>query len=180
MKTLAFGASNSRNSINKALAIYAATLLSKEVMTTDIEILDLNDFEAPIYSIDYEKEYGVPDAAKALKEKLQSANQIIISFAEHNGSYTAAYKSIFDWMTRLEGSVYDGKSMVLLSTSPGARGGASVLATAETSMPFFGATVKASLSIGKFYDVFDMAAGALKDADIKAKLIDALSAFKDG
>ncbi|MEM7492930.1 MAG: NAD(P)H-dependent oxidoreductase [Pseudomonadota bacterium] len=178
MKTLAFGASNSRNSINKALATYAASLLSEEVMTTDIEILDLNDYQAPIYSIDYEKEHGIPDAAKALKEKLQSAYQIIISFAEHNGSYTAAYKSIFDWMTRLEGSVYDGKSMVLLSTSPGVRGGASVLATAETSMPFFGATVKASLSIGKFYDVFDIEAGEVMDPVIKQKLLEALEGFK--
>lgn len=179
MKTLAFGASISSTSINKALATYAAHLLSDEIMETEIEIIDLNDYAAPIYSIDHEKAHGIPDAAKALKDKIQSADQIIISFAEHNGSYTAAYKSIFDWMSRLEGKVYESKPVVLLSTSPGARGGASVMAAAETSMPFFGATVKATLSVGGFYDVFDLEKGEVSDAETKARLIEALKSFKD-
>ncbi|MEL8054553.1 MAG: NAD(P)H-dependent oxidoreductase [Pseudomonadota bacterium] len=179
MKTLAFGASNSSTSINKALATYTVHLLAEEVMETEVEIIDLNDYAAPIYSSDHEKTYGIPDAAKALKDKIQSADQIIISFAEHNGSYTAAYKSIFDWMSRLEGKVYEGKPVVLLSTSPGARGGASVLATAEISMPFFGATVKATLSVGGFYDVFDFEKGEVSDAETKMRLIEALKSFKD-
>ncbi|MGB1252044.1 MAG: NADPH-dependent FMN reductase, partial [Candidatus Promineifilaceae bacterium] len=50
MTILAFGASNSRNSINKALVTYAATLINN-----DVEIIDLNDFEMPIYSQDREQ-----------------------------------------------------------------------------------------------------------------------------
>ena len=179
MKTLAFAASNSRNSINKALVTHAARLLADTVMDTEVEIIDLNDYVAPLYSIDIELESGVPEAAKALKAKIADADQVLISFAEHNGSFTAAYKSIFDWMSRLEGKVYDGKPVVLLSTSPGGGGAGSVLKQAEASMPFFGAEVKASLSVPKFAEAFDLEAGALRDDSLRAQLIEALSAFKD-
>jgi NAD(P)H-dependent FMN reductase len=40
MKIIAFGASPSKNSINKKLATYAAHLFENEV-----EVLDLNDFK---------------------------------------------------------------------------------------------------------------------------------------
>ena len=49
MKTvLAFSGSNSSSSINKQLVSYAGSLLSDVHLT----ILDLNDFEMPIYSTD--------------------------------------------------------------------------------------------------------------------------------
>ncbi|MBR9834664.1 MAG: NAD(P)H-dependent oxidoreductase [Alphaproteobacteria bacterium] len=178
MKTLAFAASNSRNSINKALVTYAAKLLSEQVMETEIDLVDLNDFAAPLYSIDIEMEDGIPQAAKDLKARIAAADQVLISLAEHNGSYTAAYKSIFDWMSRLEGKVYEGKPIVLLSTSPGGRGGASVKAQASASIPFFGGEVKASLSVPGFGQVFDTAKGELTDPDLHAELLKTLAAFK--
>lgn len=178
MKTLAFAASNSKNSINKKLVTYAARLLAEEVMETEIEIVDLNDFVAPLYSIDIEQADGVPEAAKALRAKIWDADQILISFAEHNGSYSVAYKSIFDWMSRLDGVVYDGKPVVLLSTSPGGKGGASVVAQAAASMPFFGAEVKATLSVPQFHNAFDVETGRLVDETANARLLEVLSAFK--
>ncbi|MEO0466648.1 MAG: NAD(P)H-dependent oxidoreductase [Pseudomonadota bacterium] len=177
MNILAFAASNSRNSINKALIGYCAQQLPNLVPGADVEMIDINDFDAPIYSIDYEKEHGVPDAAKALRGKVDGADGILISFAEHNGIYVAAWKSLFDWMTRLDGQVYDGKSLVLLATSPGGRGGAGVLAHAVESVPHFKGEVKASLAIAKFYDVFDMAAGQPVDEAVTKDLHDALLSF---
>ena len=50
-KIIAFGASSSKQSINKQLATYAAN----QFENTSIEILDLNDYEMPIFSIDKEK-----------------------------------------------------------------------------------------------------------------------------
>ena len=50
-KILAFGASNSINSINKRLASYTAKMISP----VESVIIDLNDFEMPIYSEDREK-----------------------------------------------------------------------------------------------------------------------------
>ena len=53
-KIIAFGASSSRNSINKQLATFAAN----QFKNTEVEILDLNDYEMPLFSVDKEKENG--------------------------------------------------------------------------------------------------------------------------
>ena len=101
MKILAFGASNSSTSINKQLATYTAG----QMTGADVTILDLNDFEMPIYSIDREKAGGIPSLAHDFKAEVKKADKIIISFAEHNGGYSAAFKNIMDWMSRIEGAV---------------------------------------------------------------------------
>ena len=119
MKVVAFAASNSRNSINKLLVTYAASLLD----SWETEILELNDFELPLFSVDREAELGQPELAKLFLKKLADADAIIISFAEHNLSYSAAYKNLFDWCSRITPKVFQGKPMVLLSTSPGGHGG---------------------------------------------------------
>ena len=85
-KVLAFGASSSSQSINVQLAKYTANSMSD----FEIEFLDLNDFEMPIYSMDREKETGIPELAMKFKGYIETADGILISFAEHNGAYTAA------------------------------------------------------------------------------------------
>ena len=50
MKVIAFGASSSRKSINKLLAAHAAHLVAQANESTEIEVLDLNDFEMPLFS----------------------------------------------------------------------------------------------------------------------------------
>ena len=168
MKVLALAASNSSTSINKLLATYAAGL----VPNADVEVLDLNDFEMPIFSEDKdkEKELGQPDLAKRFFQKIGEADAIIISYAEHNGSYTAAFKNVFDWTSRIDMKVYQGKPVIMLATSPGPGGAATVLAAATGSAPYFAAEVKGSLSIPSFYDNFDMEKGELKNEALAQKL----------
>lgn len=170
MKILAFAASNSRKSINRQLVTYAASLVDG----AEVEVLDLNDYELPLYSEDREKELGHPELAKAFLAKIAASNAVMVSFAEHNGSYSAAWKNLFDWSSRLGKKVFQDKAMVLLSTSPGARGGATVLAAATGSMPFFGGDVKASLAIPSFYENFDVERGVLRNAELKDRLIEAV------
>ena len=170
MKILAFAASNSSKSINKQLATYAASL----VEGADVEILDINDYEMPIFSQDREEELGQPELAQKFFAKLGEADGIIISFAEHNGSYTAAYKNLFDWTSRIDMKVFQNKPMVLLATSPGPGGAKSVLAAAAGSAPYFAADVKASLSIPSFFDNFDMEKGELKNDELKLALKEAV------
>ncbi|NRA25433.1 MAG: NAD(P)H-dependent oxidoreductase [Oleispira sp.] len=171
MKLLAFAASNSRASINKSLVIYASSL----VENAEVDLIDLNDYEMPIYSSDRENESGIPQLAQNFYDKISQADAVMISFAEHNGSYTAAYKNLFDWASRIDMKVYQNKPMVLLATSPGPGGAASVLAAAKGSAPYFGMDVRADLSIGKFYDEFDMEKGALTHAASNDKLLTAVS-----
>jgi NAD(P)H-dependent FMN reductase len=179
MKILAFAASSSSKSINKQLVSHAVGVLKAEIVKdAQIEILDINDYEMPIYSSDREEAGGIPDLANQFAAKIGAADALLISYAEHNGNYTAAYKNLFDWTSRLEGSVFQDKPMVIMATSPGKGGAASVLALAKTSAPFFGADVKADLSIASFYDVFDLENGQLKDAGIQAQMRAALSTLK--
>ncbi len=97
MKVLAFAASNAKESINAVLVSYAAHLM----LEAEVELLDINDYEMPIFSVDRERELGSPAEAQAFFDKIGSADTIIISYAEHNGSYTAAYKNLFDWTPEL-------------------------------------------------------------------------------
>lgn len=171
MKVLAFAGSNSSQSINKSLVTYAASL----VEGAQIEVLDLNDFEMPIFSVDREKILGHPEQAQNFMSKIGESDALIISFAEHNGSYSAAYKNIFDWCSRINPKVYQGKPMVLLSASPGAGGAASVLTSAVNSMRFFDGHVKGSLSIPRFGENFDLEAGRLSNRELDSKLREVIS-----
>ena len=112
-KILAFGASSSRNSINKQLAKYA----SSQIKEAEITLLDLNDFEMPIFSVDKEKADGIPEPAQVFKKHILEADGILISFAEHNGSYSSIFKNTLDWTSRIEGKIWEGKSMFLMATS---------------------------------------------------------------
>lgn len=169
MKIIAFGASTSFHSINRALATYTANL----VKGAEVEVLDLNDFPVPMFSEDTEKEVGRPEGAQAYFKKLESADAFVISLAEHNGTYTAAYKNLFDWASRINQQMFAHKPVVYLSTSPGPGGAQSVLAQAVNSGAFFHADVKASVSVPSFYDVFDMEKGQVTDEKIAAKLAQA-------
>ena len=151
MKLLAFAASNSSKSINKKLIRYAVSFVDN----AQVEILDINDYEMPLYSEDRETELGLPVKAKEFYRKLGEADAIMIAFAEHNGHYTAAYKNLFDWTSRIDMKVYQNKPMVILATSPGPGGASSVLAVAKASAPFFGADIRAAISVPNFYDNFD-------------------------
>lgn len=161
-KILAFGASNSSKSINKALATYAA----QQVPNAEVTILDLNDFEMPIYSIDREKENGIHPLALAFKKHIQEADGLVISFAEYNGAYSSAFKNIFDWISRIERNTWDNKPVFLLATSPGARGGKSVLAAATARFEHSNDNVAVSFSLPSFNENFNREAG-ITNAELK-------------
>lgn len=158
-KIIAFGASSSKTSINKQLATYAAN----QFKDVEVEILDLNDYEMPIFSTDKETDNGIPQLAHDFYSKLGTADLIVISFAEHNGAYSAAFKNIFDWTSRINAKTFQEKQTLLLSTSPGPRGGSSVLEIAKNRFPFQGAVVKGSFSLPSFYENFDAVNGIIND-----------------
>lgn len=147
---LAIGGSNSRNSINKILASYAANLIEK----ADLRLADLNDFELPLYSSDIEKASGIPENAVKFLELIKAADGIVLSLAEHNGAFSVAFKNIFDWMSRIDKNVWQNKPMLLMATSPGSRGGANVLRTTKELLPYFGANIVADFTLPSFYENF--------------------------
>lgn len=175
MKVLAFAASNSSKSINQQLAVYAAGLIEN----AEVELLDINDYEMPIYSADREEASGIPQLAHDFLAKIGDSDALLISFAEHNGSYTAAYKNLYDWTSRIGPKVYQNKPMVMLATSPGGRGAQTVLASATNSAPHFGGDLRGSLSVPSFYDNFDSAGGEITNPDIQAQLVDVVNTLQN-
>ena len=164
-KIIAFGASSSKHSINKQLANYAAHQFENVV----VELLDLNEYEMPIFSVDKQKENGIPQLAHDFFAKLGSADLILISFAEHNGAYSSAFKNILDWASRIDSNTFQGKPMFLLATSPGPRGGSTVLEIAKNRFPFQGGTVLNSFSLPNFNDNFDKEKG-ITNIELKNQL----------
>lgn len=174
MKIIAFAGSSSSKSINKKLVTYAAHLFE----SGSVEILDLNDYELPLYSIDKEAELGKPELARQFLDKLASADILVISLAEHNASITAAFKNIYDWASRQDKNVFQQKPLLLLSTSPGKRGGKSAVETAKISLPHYGGNIKATFSLPSFNDNFDVENGRISNAELDQELKDIITNFE--
>ena len=165
MKTvIALGGSNSINSINKILAVHTAN----ELEDTEVKVLDLNDYELPLYGIDIETENGIPQDAHNLLQEIKEADGVVLSLAEHNGAYSTAFKNAFDWMSRIDGKLWSEKPMLLMATSPGARGGATVLDIAKGRFPYMGGNIIADLSFPSFFDNFKE--GIIADENLNKRL----------
>ena len=171
-KIIIIGASSSSNSINRKLANYAANSIS---VNKEVVELDLRSYEMPIYSEDLHRSSGIPEKALKFKREISNSDALVISLAEHNGSYTAAFKNIYDWISIIEADVWCSKPILLLSTSTGARGGETVLETAykrfsrnyKHEIPFF--------SLPSFNDNFDSVEGIINirlNQDFQSILID--------
>lgn len=170
---LAFAGSNSSDSINKQLATYASSMVEHAKVT----VLDLNDFDLPIYSKDLEAQNGIPENAKKFQKHIEATDGIVISLAENNGAYSAVFKNLFDWLSRLEQKFFFDKPMLLMATSPGSRGGASVLAMAKERFPRHDAKISAEFSFPQFEENFSD--GKITDKDLEAKLKEAVAIFQN-
>lgn len=165
MKIVAFGASNSRSSINKKWAQF----VSSQFENAQINLLDLNNYEMPLYSIDKEQEIGLPQEAYQFVQDIQNSDLLVISLSEHNGTYTTAFKNIFDWASRVQLKFFENKKMLLMATAPGPRGGQGVLEAAISRFPIHGAEIVETFVLPSFNANFDIQNEVLND-EIKIEL----------
>jgi len=170
MKILAFAASNHSNSINKQLVFH----ISGKFEGYDVELLDINDYEMPIYSIDREVSGGVPKLAEDFAAKIDGTDLLIISLAEYNGSYSTAFKNIFDWISRIPNrSAFGDKKVFLTAAAPGPRGGLTILEIAKARFPYNGGDVIEDFSLPNFSENFDIERGIIdeeKKKELEAKI----------
>ncbi|HSP12394.1 MAG TPA: NAD(P)H-dependent oxidoreductase [Salegentibacter sp.] len=149
-KILAFSGSNSSTSINFKLLHHIAG----QMQGHEVKIIDLTEYELPIYSADIEKERGIPFNATIIKNQIAEHDGLIITVNEHNRNISAFFKNILDWLSRLDRNFLMGKKILLMSTSPGARGGAAALEYCKSIFPRFGGQVMHSFSLPSFRDNF--------------------------
>ena len=176
MKIIAFAGSNSQNSINKKLATYAASLFEDAT----VEILDLNDFAMPLFSVDIEIEVGQHPKAQLFLDQLATADILVMSLAENNGNYSVAFKNVFDWCSRIMNKVFQEKNTLLMATSPGQRGGKSVLDIAQNNLPRYGVTIKAVFSLPSFNENFDVEQGRISNENLDQELKEIVANFNKG
>ena len=170
-KILAFAGSNSKTSINKQLAKSTVSLIEN----IKFDVADLNDFELPIFSLELE-EKGFPKAALAFNELLSDYDGFVISLAEHNGSYSTVFKNLFDWVSRIDRKIFKEKPVLLMATSPGARGGMTVLESAKNTFPHMGAKEIHAFSLPSFYDNFKNE--GIVNSELKEELLKVITEFQ--
>lgn len=173
MRVLAFGASAARASINKTFAHYTA----RQLGAGELNLADLSTLNLPLYTTDVEAEQGIPQAVKDFYAEIAAADLLVISLAEHNGTYTTAFKNLFDWLSRHESKNFANKPMLLLSTSPGGRGGKGVMEAALVRFPIHGARIVASFSLPNFGTNFSAETG-IANAELAAEYAAALAAAR--
>lgn len=168
---LAIGGSNSKKSINTFFATYIANQMNDVVVTT----LNWEELILPLYSPDLEEEKGIPENVNYFLELIKSTDGIVLSLAEYNGSFTSAFKNLWDWSSRVEKNFWENKPMFLASTSPGGRGGIGVLSHVKSLIPHFGGNTIVDFSLPAFYDNFKN--NEMHNTEIKLELIQKIKTF---
>lgn len=169
-RILAFSGSNSSTSINQQLIRYAAGL----VENATVEVLSLIDYPAPMFGVDLLAAEGIPATILELHRKMSAADAFLVSTPEHNGSMPAVLKNTIDWLSKIDGKVFQSKPTVFLSTSTGPRGGQTALEHLLTIMPFRGAHIVDSLSVPSFTAHFVDGELAQAQHDLLKNVVDKL------
>jgi NAD(P)H-dependent FMN reductase len=135
----------------------------------------------PLYDGDVESASGVPAAAAALKDRIASADGVLLVTPEYNNSIPGVFKNAIDWLSRPSADiprVFGGRKIGVIGASPGGFGTLlsqtawlPVLKTLGTN-PWFGGRMQVS----KAGDVFDKD-GKLIDERVREQLRKYLAGF---
>ncbi|MGX1929959.1 NADPH-dependent FMN reductase [Flagellimonas sp. 2504JD4-2] len=169
---LALAGSNSSTSVNYKLVKHTTSL----IQGYDVQLLDMVKYPFPMYSEDEEKQNGYSNSLVELKNDFQKANAIIISVNEHNSNPSAYFKNILDWLSRLDRSFLQDSKVLLMSCSPGKRGGIGALDVVQNMLPRFGAEIVATFSLPSFYQNFEEDKG-ITDEALRDQHLEALNAL---
>jgi chromate reductase len=164
-KLLMFAGSARKASTNKQLAALAARTAKQA--GADVTLIDLADFDMPIYNGDLEADTGLPENAKRLKQLFVEHDGFFIASPEYNSSFSALLKNALDWISRPHAEnepglwAFNGKVAALGSVAPGALGGLRGLVPLRMMLGNIGVTVvPAQVAVSNGFTAFD-ADGAL-------------------
>src|SRR4051812_26851734 len=85
-----------------------------------VETASIKDI--PLYDGDDEAASGVPAAAQALKDRIVSAQGVLLITPEYNNSLPGTFKNAIDWTSRPSSDiarVYGGKPIGVIGATPG-------------------------------------------------------------
>ncbi len=161
---IAFAGSNSSSSINYKLVKYTAGLLKEQ----EVQLLNLANFPFPMYSEDHERKRGFSNSLVEFKEDIRNAAGLILSVNEHNGSPSAYFKNVLDWLSRVDRKFLEDTPVLLMSASPGGRGAIGSLGIVKDLLPRFGAEIVSTFSLPSFGQNFSTEKGIIEPELAKA------------
>ena len=165
-KILAFAGSTRIESFNKKLIKIAAT--GAKDAGADVTVIDLRDFQMPIYDGDLEIKDGLPSNAHKLKDLMLAHQGLLVASPEYNSSISGVLKNTIDWVSRQsEGEIplacFKDKIAGLMSASPGGLGGLRGLVHVRAILENIGVLVIPNqIAISKAHEVFNLD-GTMKD-----------------
>lgn len=107
-----------KGSYNRALLRTASELVPEDAK---LEVFGLEGI--PLFNQDFENQ--LPERVKEFKNKIRSADAILIVTPEYNYSIPGVLKNAIDWASRpLSDNAWKGKPVALMSVSTGRFGGA--------------------------------------------------------
>ena len=119
-KLIGIAGSLRKASYNTALLRAAAQLAPAG---TEVEIASIKGI--PLYDGDLESERGIPAPVSALKEKIASADGLLLVTPEYNNSMPGVLKNAIDWLSRPADDIerfFGNKPVAIMGATPG-RGG---------------------------------------------------------
>jgi len=90
---------------------------------TEVEIASIKGI--PLYDGDLERERGIPAPVAALKDKIATADGLLLVTPEYNNSMPGVLKNAIDWLSRPSDDidrVFGNKAVAIMGATPG-RGG---------------------------------------------------------
>jgi NAD(P)H-dependent FMN reductase len=90
---------------------------------TAIEIESIRDI--PLYDGDLEAEQGIPPAVQRLKDRIATADALLIVTPEYNNSIPGVLKNAIDWLSRPPSDiarVFRGRPVAVIGATPGQGG----------------------------------------------------------
>jgi chromate reductase, NAD(P)H dehydrogenase (quinone) len=165
MKILAFAASLRKGSYNGKLVGAIADILRS--LGGEVDLADFRDFDMPLYDYDLQTAEGLAPGAEALRKRIERAAAVVIASPEYNYSISGILKNAIDWVSRARPMPWRGRSVYLVSASPGPIGGIRGLWQTRIPLEGCGALV--------FPDMFALAHADRAFAD-DGRLVDAAAA----
>jgi len=120
------------------------------------QIIDLNDYEMPLYNGDYEDEHGIPDATHRLIKTLTACDGVFIATPEYNGCMPPLLKNTIDWTSRVGMEQFSAPVYGIGAASPGPLSGVMALRQLHFILARLGArVVPTQLGVGRYGQAFD-------------------------
>lgn len=169
LKLLAFDGSGRNGSVNHKLLNNVAD--EAKAAGIEVTVIDLSNYNLPLYNGDLEFDDGLPPAGHELKELFKSHDGFLIASPEYNGSFTPMLKNVIDWVSRpVKGepplNSFKGKIAGIMSATPGKLGGLRGMIQLNTLLFGVGTLVLPEIvSVSFSNEAFDDAGKLKHDAD---------------